>query len=164
VGDLRVPLPGGDQPQDVELPRSRRARVRAGRPPRAPWNRRAALAQPLPDAPSRRRRSEISHDRERLEERPLARRLPQRTSPLVGTAPRTPGACRILRCALQLEAPRLGDPLWPRIELTGPRLPVRKLAREPEVALLERERIRGPGLLGGPLGIACKPRRLRSRR
>src|SRR4029079_10252004 len=44
-----------------------------------------------------------------------------------------------------------------------PALPVRELAGEPQVALLERQGIGGAGLLGRPLVIAGPARRLRAR-
>jgi hypothetical protein len=58
------------------------------------------------------------------------------------------------------ESVRLRDPLGRLVERVGLLLPVRELAREPQVALLERERIRGPSLLERPPGVAREPRRL----
>ena len=120
----------------------------------------AAAGHSAPPAPLR----DPSRITSALEERPPRPCASPRRAPPRRDSPSQPGAPPHLHGALQLEAPRLGDPLRPRIEPTGPPLPVRKLTGEPEMALLERERICGPGLLGRSLGIACQPRRLRSRR
>ena len=131
--------------------------ARAGPRRRAPA---APAAASFAAGPAPRR----SNSRERLEQRLLVVRLGERPRRLVRAAVRAPGRRRRVGVAVELQPVRLGDPVRRLAERARLPLPVRELAREPEVALLERERVDRARLLERPLARrrrARPPRRAR---
>ena len=145
--DVRVALAGGDEPEHVELPRRQlggilRAWPVAGRAARAGRERGARLrgAWRPATAPSRSNSASASSRRLSSADSASAR------AASYGQHARAPGRCRGLGVALELQPVRLREPVRGVVERAGLPLPVRELAGEPEMALLERERIDGTGL------------------
>ncbi len=148
LGDLAVLEALRDESEHLELAGCQAGRVLARRR-RGPREARAAAGAPR--QPGRRRagralrgpcRSLSSSD---LGERP--RRLVRAERAIHAAA--APGRAR------ELQPVRLGDPVRRLVERARLPLPVRELAGEPEMALLERERIRGPAPPRRPLGVAA---------
>ena len=146
LGDLGVALPVGDQREHLDLARGQRRRVRArrGRGPRGTATPRARSAW---RRLRRRAGAEALELGERLQERAsspasASARAASYGQPCArqrrGGASASPASCSRYGSAIQSGA------LVERARLP---LPVRELAGEPEVPLLERERVDGARLL-----------------
>ena len=129
----------GRGPRGTETPRSR-SRARASR---------AAGSAPR-----------SSKDGERPGHHRGVGALRERASRLVRTAALVPERRCRARLAGDLEPVRLSDPVGSFEPGARLPLPVRELAREPEVALLERKAVDGSPLVGASLERAAEPGRL----